>query len=183
MKNKKKISAIDTKTKPRSESQNVKKLQMSQYTEIDDKGFGQLVPRFQKTTKQLLSQEILQIRDEISNKYPKYLSKELKDKFDLAIQLIRDFKVENDKKSEMNKPGVTESETIKPEMTEEERIKKRDEARRILKNWLNEERIEFSKLYYEADEKTSDRIEEQLNVEAKFIKSKTFPQKPEKAKI
>ena len=183
MKNKKKISAIDTKTKPRSESQNVKKLQMSQYTEIDDKGFGQLIPRFQKTTKQLLSQEILQIRDEISNKYPKYLSKELKDKFDLAIQLIRDFKVENDKKSEMNKPGVTESETIKPEMTEEERIKKRDEARRILKNWLNEERIEFSKLYYEADEKTSDRIEEQLNVEAKFIKSKTFPQKPEKAKM
>ena len=183
MKNKKKISAIDTKTKPRSESQNVKKLQMSQYTEIDDKGFGQLIPRFQKTTKQLLSQEILQIRDEISNKYPKYLSKELKNKFDLAMQLSRDFKVENDKKSEMNKPEGTESETIEPEMTEEKLTKKRDEARRILNKWLKKERIEFIKLCYEAAEKTSDRIEEQLNVEAKFIKSKTFPQKPEKAKI
>lgn len=183
MKNKKQTSAIDAKMKARSKSHNVRKLQMSQYAEIDDKGFYQLIPRYQKTTKQLLPQEILRIRDEISNKYPKYLSKELKNKFDLAMQLSRDFKVENDKKSEMNKPGGTESETIEPEMTEEELTKKRDEARRILNKWLKKERIEFIKLCYEAAEKTSDRIEEQLNVEAKFIKSKTFPQKPEKAKM
>ena len=183
MKNKKQTSAIDAKMKARSKSQNVRKLQMSQYAEIDDKGFYQLIPRYQKTTKQLLPQEILRIRDEISNKYPKYLSKELKNKFDFAMQLSRDFKVENDKKSEMNKPEGTESETIEPEMTEEKLTKKRDEARRILNKWLKKERIEFIKLCYEAAEKTSDRIEEQLNVEAKFIKSKTFPQKPEKAKM
>ncbi len=163
--------------------QNVEDLQTSQSAEIDNEEGYVLIPKFQKVTgNQLLPQEIIRIRDEISNNYKEYLSKELKDKFDLALQLSCDFKVEKDKNSKTKKSEKTEPNPEKPEMTEE-LTKKRDEVRRMLNKWLNAERVEFLKLYYEAAEKTSDRIEEQLNVEAKFIKSKTPPKDAKKARI